>query len=337
MFPLFGQRLTVPFAFFILLFFFFSINKPGGCAKITKIHYAAADGSNIEALDVKYILGGSEKNIDPAIVSPYETLERGGRKRRGREFLLDQVPDGISNPKGSGGVKEQERQKSVEQDEPPKPSPQSSPTTPTTPEQNNKKKQKATRVTPIPSIIIADRIMEVSPLPVDRSCKKQPQEQSLARRGLFERDKGKASKDKKVFTAKPPPQSDTKIAVGATASKYATSATPTRGATARTAPTQRTTFNPTMLNVAKRPTPLSAEKPILQLPRPKTKSPHTDNLNVKSVPLRRVFENEKRRAREFIDDICRPRNNDIIPDPSKENTTLSTSSLDRKKPPVSPS
>ena len=85
MFPLFGQRLT------ILFLFFFSINKPGGCAKITKIHFAAADGSNIEALDVKYILGGSEKNIDPAIVSPYETLQRGGRKRRGREFLLEQV------------------------------------------------------------------------------------------------------------------------------------------------------------------------------------------------------------------------------------------------------
>ena len=32
--------------------------------------------------------GGGENNLDPAIVSPYEELQRGGRSRRGRDFLM---------------------------------------------------------------------------------------------------------------------------------------------------------------------------------------------------------------------------------------------------------
>lgn len=64
------------------------INKEGGCARITNIHFAS-DGINIEGLDVKYVVsGGSEKKLDPSIVAPFETGSgRGSRKRRGRDFL----------------------------------------------------------------------------------------------------------------------------------------------------------------------------------------------------------------------------------------------------------
>jgi len=69
------------------------INKPGGCAKIIKVHMTS-DGNYIEGLDVKYLLGGgNEIKIDPAIVSPIETLERGGRKRRSRDFLMKKEED----------------------------------------------------------------------------------------------------------------------------------------------------------------------------------------------------------------------------------------------------
>ena len=52
----------------------------------------AKDGHHVESIDVKYVLGGGfEKDIDPAIVSPYETLKREGRKRRGRDFLMDRA------------------------------------------------------------------------------------------------------------------------------------------------------------------------------------------------------------------------------------------------------
>jgi hypothetical protein len=51
-------------------------------------------------LDVKYIVGsGSEKELDPGIVFPYESLERTGRQRRGRDFLGGRgVADRIAPP-----------------------------------------------------------------------------------------------------------------------------------------------------------------------------------------------------------------------------------------------
>jgi hypothetical protein len=71
-----------------------SINKPGGCAKIIKVHTSGdndddGQSSYVEGLDVKYVVGGGrENNLDPAIVTPYEILERGRRSRRGRDFLM---------------------------------------------------------------------------------------------------------------------------------------------------------------------------------------------------------------------------------------------------------
>lgn len=50
------------------------------------------DSKVVVGLDVKYLVGGgSERQIDPCLVAPFETLARGGRQRRGRDFLQQQV------------------------------------------------------------------------------------------------------------------------------------------------------------------------------------------------------------------------------------------------------
>jgi hypothetical protein len=52
------------------------------------------DGNTVVGLDVKYLVGaGSERQIDPCLCTPFETLERGGRKRRSREFLHKRAED----------------------------------------------------------------------------------------------------------------------------------------------------------------------------------------------------------------------------------------------------
>lgn len=51
------------------------INKPGGHAKITAIHPCNS------RVDVKYVLGGREKNVELIYVRPYVELERSGRDR----------------------------------------------------------------------------------------------------------------------------------------------------------------------------------------------------------------------------------------------------------------
>eukprot|EP00980_Cylindrotheca_fusiformis_P017857 scaffold5653_cov147-Cylindrotheca_fusiformis.AAC.19 len=151
------------------------INKPGGCAKITKVHYE--NGSTVEGLDVKYVVGGGfEKNIDPAIVSPFETLQRGGRKRRGRQFLLNPVVEDKKKTK-----------KATTKTKPLSPQP-TSPSTPTTPPEPDSKQQKATKVTPIPSYVSTSGILDVSPLELanDITENKKKKKKPVARRGLFE-------------------------------------------------------------------------------------------------------------------------------------------------------
>ena len=95
----------------LFLFRFESINKPGGCAKIIKVHtnrvsdnLADDEDSYIEGLDVKYTVGGGgENNLDPAIVSPYEELQRGGRSRRGRDFLMQGTNANSTTKPTTGG------------------------------------------------------------------------------------------------------------------------------------------------------------------------------------------------------------------------------------------
>lgn len=187
-----------------------SINKPGGCAKITKIHWTP-DGNYVEGLDVKYLVGGGfEKAIDPAIVSAFETLERGGRKRRGREFLLEREEDvvrnsdqdapigSIRNPSGNRTTGKATRKietttavprrqpldipaEPVIANESP-PSHQSS-TTFSTPEKKTKPKPK--KVTPIPSLVVTKmKVDTVSPMTEDLRTTKESKRPHVARRGL---------------------------------------------------------------------------------------------------------------------------------------------------------
>lgn len=60
------------------------INRPGGVAKITKLHYSSGF---VESVDVKYVIGaGVDTKLDLDFVEPHEELQRGGRARRGREL-----------------------------------------------------------------------------------------------------------------------------------------------------------------------------------------------------------------------------------------------------------
>ena len=60
------------------------INKPGGVGKIVKIH---SEGTTTVAVDVKYILGGTEKDVELQYVKKHEELDRGGRSRSRRTVM----------------------------------------------------------------------------------------------------------------------------------------------------------------------------------------------------------------------------------------------------------
>jgi hypothetical protein len=137
------------------------------------------DGDYIEGLDVKYILGGGgERNLDPAIVSPLETLERGGRKRRGRDFLHQREED---LKKKYAKNADTSRQKPPEADlsssllnqavvadaapRESKSSHQSITTTFSTPQKRRPQKNPPKKVTPIPKLVkVANKSDSVSPL-----------------------------------------------------------------------------------------------------------------------------------------------------------------------------
>lgn len=155
-----------------------NINKPGGCAKITKIHTVEDgdgeedDSSYVEGLDVKYVVGGGrEKNLDPAIVALYEILERGGRSRRGRDFL---VVGGEKSPsegeKGNGVVapmpgkenrtsnsnnkKANQTNNNKNKKAPPLPENMSAATCSTPEPPRHARKKLPTKVTPIPKMVV---------------------------------------------------------------------------------------------------------------------------------------------------------------------------------------
>lgn len=55
------------------------INKPGGAAKITKTYL---DDDQVQRVDVKYVLGGTEKNIEVVFVTATEYLDSTSRQRK---------------------------------------------------------------------------------------------------------------------------------------------------------------------------------------------------------------------------------------------------------------
>ena len=58
------------------------INKPGGHAIITKIHYDASNNGCANMVDVKYVLGGRESNVELTYVKVHVELSRRSRSRK---------------------------------------------------------------------------------------------------------------------------------------------------------------------------------------------------------------------------------------------------------------
>jgi len=102
------------------------INKPGGHATITKFHYETTNGSTTSdgnggggaptKIDVKYVLGGTEKQIEITYVKPHVELVRGGRSRRvDKKMTVDSFITGEkeNNGAGGGGKKRGNKRKAV--------------------------------------------------------------------------------------------------------------------------------------------------------------------------------------------------------------------------------
>lgn len=79
------------------------INKPGGAGKVVKIH---TEGPGIVvAVDVRYILGGTEKEVELQYVQKHEELNRGGRSRSRREVMNLGPEESNEKPRRSAATK----------------------------------------------------------------------------------------------------------------------------------------------------------------------------------------------------------------------------------------
>jgi hypothetical protein len=359
----------------------FRINKPGGCAKISKIHY---NGKNIEGLDVKYMVGGGcEKQIDPSIVSAHELLVRGGRKRRGRDFLIDRAQDvvkQISKPKTSKATlksktkeepqpqpknttsekpvekKKKKRIRLVKKAEVPVKTSQQEPTPPSTPVTPEHKPAKAKKVPSVPSYIIAGQAMEVSPLPLGRSCAKQTKP-AEAKRGLFgsvvsvpkQPKKGVTSSKSKVDNMeekKQPAAVAQKIKASSSeevtrrnlnvaANKNETAKKKQGLPATKDKPRSSAAGKCDNLNIARRK-PVDdqklAPKPILQFPRPKPAN-HNSTKSGSRKALKDVYEHECQKVKKFVSEVVGAPSDDIIN--SKENLPSTPVKAEKKPSPPS--
>jgi hypothetical protein len=353
---------------YLFIFATFRINKPGGCAKITKIHY---NGKNIEGLDVKYVVGGGcEKQIDTSIVSAQELLERGGRKRRGRDFLIERAQDVVnkitetktSTAKLQSNTKQQQTKKTTSQkpvekkkkkrqrlvkkaegpmEKSPEPTP---PSTPITPEH---KPAKVKKQTTIPSYIIAGQAMEVSPLPLGRSGVKQ-NKPAVAKRGLFgsfesvpkQPKKGGTSKSKMNMVETKPAAVAHKIKASSeevtqrnlnVAAKKNETAKKKQGLPAtKDKPRFSAAGKCDNLNIARRK-PVEDQKaaPKPILQFPRPKPTNYSTKSGSRKALKDVYEHECQKVKKFVSEVVGARHDDIIN--SKENHP-STPVMAEKKP-----
>jgi hypothetical protein len=302
--------------------------------------------------------GGNEKKIDPAIVSRFEVLEPRGRKRRGRDFLMEQADNVVKTitgkkcgaTKNKGAIMEKPSQKKTQtkskrqQQKEPEPSPQStSPSTPVTPEHPSSRPPKVKKITPVvkkmtpvPSYVLAGGIVEVSPLPLGhRSSKKSTTKPAVARRGLF----GSSEPTKVVLKTKASKveMPETELAAASTKSVKVDDKKPFAAVSLKTnksklaskedskKPAKKETLvRPLSMNTERRkpmPTqvPKLASKPILSLPRPKSAKQHPVGSH---KPLKACFDYEVKKAREFLDEVCGARDDDVVDSSANENRTL---------------
>lgn len=272
------------------------INKPGGCARITKIHYAV-DGLNVESIDVKYVLGGGcEKEIDPAIVSPFETLDRGGRKRRGRDFFMEHADNVVKKVKQAIRKKASDtaaRTTTTHNRKTTAPDHSTSPSTPVTPEHPSMKVAKAPKLNllSVPSYVIADRTVEVSPLPLDRAVI-EPDKAAVVRRGLFGSIDG-STKAKQMETLK-----QSKLPVDKLPEDPTFHETVREVSQAHSAAMKRSLALKCGRNYASK---LGATKRSM----PVDDKPSDVKKATTKAHLKDVFDYELRKAKEFLEEVCR--------------------------------
>lgn len=322
------------------------INKPGGCAKITQVHYTA-DGLTVESIDVKYVLGGGfEKEIDPVIVSPFETLERGGRKRRGREFLMDRADtvvkkvkqairkNAAKNATSSVTLHNTTTARRPQVKSTKEPDQSTSPSTPITPEHPSVSKAKSSKTGTgsVPSFVIADRAVEVSPLPLDRAVM-EPKKSTVARRGLFGCSgplKANTSTDQNETKVAAKPSAPVKKATHSSTSedstfhKTARDVSRAHSAAMMDSMTMKQGRNFSNKFGAKK-MPLADRKPASKPSVEATEAHRAGSSNKTS--LKNVFDYELRKAKEFLDEVCRVPCNEIVDkiDPASKENRLNTS------------
>jgi len=370
------------------LLFTCRINRPGGCARITKVHYAK-DGRSVQSVDVKYVVGnGSEKEIEPSLMRPFETLERDGRKRRGRDFLMAQADEVVKKVKHA--ISQQQQQKKTTkrvttndtknvtvtpmdktQGQPDHSTSLSTPITPEHPSmiKDKKSSSKPVIVRTVPSFIIANSSsMEVSPLqePMNRGIDAS-KKTTLVRRGLFgassssttnkqqqrpQQQQQQVPKKPSIAAAKENQKENSKVEYDAEEEDLTSSSS---SASSPILPkssqeVQKAHSEALKLSLSKKQSKfiLSSKKKEV----PTTSADRTNTMvataasNDKTASLRNVFDEERRKARQFLEEVFQAPHNDIkeldeevVGDRSSTESRLDTSGSEQDdheygKPPV---
>lgn len=265
---------------------------------------------------MKYVVGGGiEKQIDPSIVSIHQELPRTGRKRRGREFLMTRAQDLVEKLTNTNKKVHKKRQAPKKKKKPSTSPPESalspdptSPSTPVTPEHkpppaSKRLKVAATTTTTasssssssvVPSYIIANQAMEVSPL--DRSCAKQeaPKPFAIAKRGLFQ--------------------------VTTTTTTTTTTVEPNKANLKKKKPTPIFSAASSSDKKADIQKAVAPKQPILQFPRPK---PTATIQNGNRKPLKEVYDKDCQKAKKFVSQVVGARSDDVLnSEPPKNKPTI---------------
>jgi hypothetical protein len=92
------------------------INRPGGVAKITKVHYS---NGFVESVDVKYIIGGGfDTKLDLDFCAIHQDLPSRGRARRERDlYKASAAKRGRSNENNDGPKPKKKKPKTPKNDE----------------------------------------------------------------------------------------------------------------------------------------------------------------------------------------------------------------------------
>ena len=294
----------------------------------------AKDGHHVESIDVKYVLGGGfEKDIDPAIVSPYETLKREGRKRRGRDFLMDRADDVVKKVKQAmskkktapaAGNGKKSNGAAAANRTPAQPDHSTSPSTPVTPEHpsaiNASKPSKPLSSTTVPSFVIADSTsVEVSPLqdPINRTNDVSTKTSTIARRGLFGVSKKTQEKPKPV-------NENQKNARVTHAAEDMSSSASSQLAPQTSQEVQRAHSAAVKVSLSKKQNKFMTQN----VPLTGHKEVAVASSSQRTYSLKNVFDQELRKAREFLDEVCRAPHKDIkeeLEDPISKESRLDTS------------